>query len=254
MDSATELEPDEFFFQQGEDGTYLDGPGRVPSIAPVALELDFEPEPALDAERLAHADRFRRPVALIVTALGLLFVVALVSRRSRAVADASADFVSPSAVAVSAASVSAASVSAASVSAAVANVGAAPAPSAVALDLPPASPLFASPEPSTAEPAASDLLLAQCMSREPLLAPSAASAAADAPLAQPTVQVVETEVVRAAPPRPLINRPVTTRVSALRPRPASSPAVAKAMTPRLQAPVSPAPQAPGATPSARFPD
>jgi hypothetical protein len=82
MDAATELDTDEQFFQQGEEGTYIGGPARGLSLAPVALELELEP--LMDPERLARAGRFRRPVALFVTALGVLFLSAFALRRPAA--------------------------------------------------------------------------------------------------------------------------------------------------------------------------
>jgi hypothetical protein len=81
MDSASELDTDELFFQQGEEGTYLGGPTRHPSLAPVELELEVAP---LDSDQLARAGRFRRPVALLVSSLGVMFLLALALRRPAA--------------------------------------------------------------------------------------------------------------------------------------------------------------------------
>jgi hypothetical protein len=84
MDAATELDTDEQFFQQGEEGTYIGGPTRALSLAPVELDLELETEPLMDAERLARAGRFRKPVALFVTALGVLSLFAFALRRPAA--------------------------------------------------------------------------------------------------------------------------------------------------------------------------
>src|SRR4051812_44916892 len=75
MESINNLEVSEQFFEQGEAGTYADGPTHPRSLAPVELEL--ENEPRVSSEQLARVGRFRKPVALFVGSLAACLLVAL---------------------------------------------------------------------------------------------------------------------------------------------------------------------------------
>jgi hypothetical protein len=71
MDSATDFEHEDDFFAS------YDGEQR----SAAALELEEEAEPPT-REQLAHRARFRRPVAIVVSAMSLLSVVALAANGS----------------------------------------------------------------------------------------------------------------------------------------------------------------------------
>ena len=75
MESSSDLEASEHFFQQGETGTYADGPTQPRSLAPVELEL--ETEPRVSSEQLARAGRFRKPVAIFIGSLAACLLIAL---------------------------------------------------------------------------------------------------------------------------------------------------------------------------------
>jgi hypothetical protein len=227
MDSATELDTDELFFQQGEEGTYFGGPTRPPSLAPVELELDAAP---LDSDQLARAGRFRKPVALLVSSLGVMFLLALAMRRPAAESYAAA--------------ADAPGLSAAVVTPPVASLEAPPlaepfiAPPLAPLPAP--SPSVAATEPATAEPGVAEPAAAE---------PAAAEPAAAEPM--PAAQ-------RPSPN----NRPPTSRASTLKPRPSTPIAVTPiALTPsamtlksRITGQPSAAQQTPRVVPAARFPD
>jgi hypothetical protein len=221
MDSASELDTDELFFQQGEEGTYLGGPTRHPSLAPVELELEVAP---FDSDQLARAGRFRRPVALLVSSLGVMFLLALALHRPAAESYAVAADDAPS--------LRAAAVSEATPPAAV----------VAPLEAPLAQPFITSPpEPLPAQSAnviVTEPITAQPVATEPVAAEPAA--------AEP-VRTVQ---------HPPVNRAPTSRASTLKPRPATSIALtpsAMTLKSRTVAP-SAAQQAPRLVPAARFPD
>lgn len=77
MDSLTGFEEDDYFFNSYDALAADEGSAAVHSLVPLELEAAEDPP---SPEQLAHAARFRRPVATIVGALGLLACFAVMKQ------------------------------------------------------------------------------------------------------------------------------------------------------------------------------